>query len=307
MKKISAKIACCIAVFAILFLGIMYYNNLPMTELLVDGIVQNQAMPLPNNVVFSQKIAARKMLLSGLQIRFGTYMRMNRGLLTVTLFENGKQIEQWHRPTEALEDNQFEIFELSDNIKMDPQKDYHFTITENYGADNTVAVWTNNATNAVYSVNGKNRKGELCYKLMGLTDFSVKENITVTFNSYAEKDIEYQVFYTEARGQSFNGNRSVKKNVAAGKQTVEIELPIKYINRFRLDIGSNPGNVEISDIRLKGEKIVLLDNRNFSYSQDVAEHNTDNEKLHIKSIQSDPYIVYLRDIDLSGMSLKTGK
>lgn len=126
--------------------------------------------------------------------------------------------------------------------------------------------------------------------------------ITVSFVSQTAKDIEYQVFYTEAKGQHFNQLQSVKQDVKSGTRNVEILLPIEKIINFRLDIGKNgskPGKVIISDLKISGLKNVEIDASKFKQNQ-IDKFAWHKGIITLVSKQGDPYLQYRKELNLSG-------
>lgn len=128
------------------------------------------------------------------------------------------------------------------------------------------------------------------------------KNIRVTFNAESTKDFNYQIFYTDTQDGKFNGNQSVKKLVSAGLNQVKIVLPTEKIVQFRIDFGSFPGTVYISDLKVVGDKeINILGDKeeNYWFSRDMEEHQfTDDKALRITSNKGDPYIVYKEKLDV---------
>ena len=134
--------------------------------------------------------------------------------------------------------------------------------------------------------------------ILTINFWSVKE-IKVQFNSEAAKDIEYQIFYASLPDKGFSEAESVKKTVEAGKQDVKIILPVKKIFKFRIDPGQNPGKVVLSDIRLKGQHTINIDDGNkFIYQNHIDDKKIEGRKISIVSNQSDPYIVYKEKFEL---------
>ena len=121
--------------------------------------------------------------------------------------------------------------------------------------------------------------------------------VIVSFNAEAKKEIQYQVFYLEANGQNFNEKRSVRKKIKSGNQKVEILLPIEKIVKIRLDIGSNPGNVIISDLQIKGSRSIKLNYNEFNKNQ-IDKFEVKNGKLYLTSNQGDPYLPYKNELNL---------
>lgn len=123
--------------------------------------------------------------------------------------------------------------------------------------------------------------------------------VIVSFNAEAKKEIQCQVFYTEANGQGFNEKQSVKKPIKSGNQKVEILLPIERIVKIRLDIDSNPGDVVISDLQVKGSKNVKLNYNEFNKNQ-IDKYEVKDGKLYITSNEGDPYLSYKQELNLFG-------
>ena len=131
----------------------------------------------------------------------------------------------------------------------------------------------------------------------------LSKNVVVSFNAEAEKDITYQVFYTETNGQSFNEKQSVRQNAKSGAQLVEIVLPIEKIIKFRLDIGSNPGNVEISDLQVIGSKKIELNYNEFD-RRNIDKFEVKSGKLYLTSKHEDPHLPYKKGLNLFGKADK---
>lgn len=127
--------------------------------------------------------------------------------------------------------------------------------------------------------------------------------VIISFDAKSEKDIQYQVFYTEKVGQDFNEKQSVISTVSAGTQKVKIILPIEKLIKLRLNIGKYPGNVFIYDMQAKGLRSVNLNYNDFEKNQiNLYEIRNSKQyvKLHIFSSQKNPFITYKNNLDLSG-------
>ena len=124
-------------------------------------------------------------------------------------------------------------------------------------------------------------------------------NISVSFDAEAAKDISYQVFYTAKMNVGLGGSNAISKSVPAGKNHVEMMLPTDKISRFRLDIGSYPGKVIIKNLKIKGLNFVTIDDvkaLNFNQMTGVVK---EKGIFEFYSNQGDPYFVYKYDLNLS--------
>ena len=123
----------------------------------------------------------------------------------------------------------------------------------------------------------------------------------IEFSFYCEqnKDIEYQIYYTETANETFNGKQSVKQNISAGKHYVKILIPTNKIINFRFDIGSNPGTVELSNMALHGNTIKHLLPNDFRFVQ-IDKLSTQDNNIIITSNKTDPLMVYKQALNFEG-------
>ena len=122
------------------------------------------------------------------------------------------------------------------------------------------------------------------------------KNIIVSFNTETEKDIQYQVFYTDASSHSM---ATESYPVKAGSNFVRIEVPTENIKIFRLDPGSsNPGNIIISDLQIKGSYNIKLNYSEFEH-RNIDKFEVKDGKLYLISNHNDPYFWYRKDLNLS--------
>ena len=126
-----------------------------------------------------------------------------------------------------------------------------------------------------------------------------KKAIFVSFNAQTTKDLTFQVFYTMQPKTNFSEKESVKQLVKAGNNSVIFELPIQNIIKFRIDSGSNPGEVKLSNITVSGNKVIRLDREDlWSFNKHIEKHSFQNGVLSLVSNQVDPNIVYKKELNL---------
>lgn len=123
--------------------------------------------------------------------------------------------------------------------------------------------------------------------------------IVIKFASLAEKDIQYQIFYTESDSQNFNEHQSVSQNVKSGYQKVKFVLPIDKIVKFRLDIGRQPEKIIISGLKINGRHKILPDYNEFHQNQ-IDKLIIKGRRLHIESMHDDPFLIYKKPLNLLG-------
>lgn len=143
----------------------------------------------------------------------------------------------------------------------------------------------------------------LCLFMFLSLPFWAANNIIVSFNAQTSKDLTFQLFYTTNAQTGFSEKESQRQFVKAGDSKVVFSLPIKKIVKLRIDEGSNPGKVEISDIRVLGDRKVKLNNgRAWTYNSHIEQSSFDGSTLTLVSNQQDPYIVYKGQLNLAAVN-----
>ncbi len=135
-------------------------------------------------------------------------------------------------------------------------------------------------------------------------DLFISRKIDVCFDVEIEKPITFQVFYCLKPKNSFVEVYSVKQTVTPqtnqAMQKVVIPIPIKRMRRFRLDFGSQPGDVTISGLRLKGLKeLNLSDFEKFMFHH-IDKKNFSHNTLTISSTHKNPHMIYQSDFKAHG-------
>lgn len=105
-------------------------------------------------------------LLRAVGLRFGTNQRANKGILTVRLYEDERELAAWSLPATRLEDNALRDFALDRPHVMRRNRVYAVTVSESFRGRNGVAIWTDDTAEGVYEWNGEPRQaGVACYRL----------------------------------------------------------------------------------------------------------------------------------------------
>ena len=139
----------------------------------------------------------------------------------------------------------------------------------------------------------------VCFLMFLSSSIWCNNSIIVSFDAQTSKDLTFQVFYTTQPKTNFSEKESVKQLVKSGNNNVIFKLPIKNIIRFRIDPGSNPGEVKLSNITVSGNKSVKLDGENWwSFNKHIEKHSFQNGVLSLVSNQVDPNIVYKKELNL---------
>ena len=113
------------------------------------------------------------------------------------------------------------------------------------------------------------------------------------FTAETEKPLVFEVFYTVKREVWFDAQHVVSYQGSAGLNEYEIELPFKEVFKVRLDFGSNPGTVVLSNMSMIGtQNADLSDTSNYDF-RNIEEYEIGpNGDVVFTSHEKDPFIIY---------------
>lgn len=129
--------------------------------------------------------------------------------------------------------------------------------------------------------------------------FPSEKAVRVSFTSQAAQPIDYQVFYTASPDRSFNPEEKVTQNIKTGKQQVNILIPSAKVLRFRLDLGQFPQEVTLSDLKVIGDKTVVMGKLSDFILHQIDSSKQDGKFFRLTSNQQDPYLIYKSPLNLS--------
>ena len=132
------------------------------------GVQANAAVTLKNGFSMEQSILERNIEIKEIQIKFGTFNKVNVGILTLCLYENDKVVQQWLLQTEKLANNAYHPFTLEKILQLNPENKYILKMSFQ-SANDAVAVWSNKDTeNSEFKKNDETCKGRICYRFVYL-------------------------------------------------------------------------------------------------------------------------------------------
>lgn len=127
-------------------------------------------------------------------------------------------------------------------------------------------------------------------------DFFLSKNHILQFCSECNRELEYQVFWTEKPEERFCERKSTRKKVSKGKHFVEIDVPATRLHHIRLDTGSQPGIVRIKDLAIHGAETIVLNGANFTPSG-IKTFEAQGKGILITSSSKDPFIIYRQPVN----------
>ena len=128
--------------------------------------------------------------------------------------------------------------------------------------------------------------------------FFTEPQISFSAQIEAESDFKARVFWTEDETQKIDGKLVVTQNVSKDASSIQIVIPTKKLYKFRFDFGQKPGKVIISDMKIRGNKTIILDPTLFRTFHDVESHKVVDNKLVIESEKKNPYMLYSQPINI---------
>ena len=113
------------------------------------------------------------------------------------------------------------------------------------------------------------------------------------FTAQADKDFNYQVFYTVKDEIWYDPKHVVSVTGKAGEQTYKVAIPADKIYRVRLDFDGENEEVTVSNIYLTGEQEADLNNFKDYLFNDIAKKTINKDgSLTVITKEQDPHIGY---------------
>lgn len=130
-----------------------------------------------------------------------------------------------------------------------------------------------------------------------------KPPITAAFQVEVEKPLTLEIKWAETETAPFRAEVGVFCKVTPADREVVVELPVSKVSRFRVDAGSYPGHMTLSNLQLKcGRDVVRFDDfSQFTY-RNVQNHEIEPGKVSLYSQHKDPYMVYKQPLEIKRTS-----
>ncbi|WP_252242318.1 ABC transporter permease [Clostridium sp. ZBS18] len=126
-------------------------------------------------------------------------------------------------------------------------------------------------------------------------------NITLSYKIISDKQDIYQVFYGNDTVWDEEQSQKVNYTNINKEETIKYTIP-KDTKELRLDLGNQPSNVKICDIKLSSKgKSVEIDSTQLSDKNNqnqITQLREESSYFDIKTEGNDPYIVYKLDSNL---------
>jgi len=133
----------------------------------------------------------------------------------------------------------------------------------------------------------------LCFKSV-YWDNSIK----VELNAKANKNVNYQIYYSDSTSKPFDEPQSVhveNKDINS-YQILDFSLPLKESIALRLDFGDYPQRIEIASLKINGSNINLKELFTKGTIHQIDNIEFINDKVILISNQKDPYVIFQPEI-----------
>lgn len=122
--------------------------------------------------------------------------------------------------------------------------------------------------------------------------FLFPKPIIFSFVAEGEKTVDFEVFYEKNKNHPFSQKFAITQKINLAKvKNVSFSIPIKRIEKLRLDFGSNPGTVTVSNLKLVGRKTFKVNVSNKSKTNQLDKFSVSEDGLTITSSRHDPFVV----------------
>ncbi len=132
-----------------------------------------------------------------------------------------------------------------------------------------------------------------------------QKEISVSAKIKAENPNNFTFFYTASPEEPYGPQHVTDVPLTAGENEFTVTLPIKHLEKLRIDFGIKPGVVEVESLTIHGKEDIEIkgDEFNSSVVNELEEFKVINGKLHIKSTTDDPWLAFNRDFRLGGPTI----
>lgn len=146
---------------------VIYYTN---DDISIQQPISSEDVigPIQSDFICSQRINIKGNHLKALAFQFGTYSRINNGVIIVDLCEGQDVIFTWNINMASLEDNQWYTFFLDKKIKNSAGKDYTIQFKFVLEEDDIITLYCGaSGENSNYCIQGEEVQGvALAYKVI---------------------------------------------------------------------------------------------------------------------------------------------
>lgn len=124
----------------------------------------------------------------------------------------------------------------------------------------------------------------------------INRDIKLQITLLNKKDMNFQVFYTQDINKPFNEIESFRDKILGKNKFQKFELKLKDIEnlkKLRIDLGEAPGEIIIKDIKIIGDKKIVIFPEDLikSSKNDVEKEEIKKEMIILSSNKIDPYII----------------
>ena len=166
-EKHKNNILLCVLSVMILYSFSVYLNDRLEYVEKTSVETNTKAVKLLEGEQIRQSISFDRADAFGFSIQFGSYQKVIDGELTVTLSDQGEEIEIWKIPMRTIKDNEYHDFLFNERGHIVADKEYELNIDAKYDSSDILAVWTGEKEGgSLYRGNERKKGSVVAYKTL---------------------------------------------------------------------------------------------------------------------------------------------
>lgn len=132
----------------------------------------------------------------------------------------------------------------------------------------------------------------------------IKRPITIKATVETEHETDgLQFYYTTDSSDFFNPINSIETGKINGKKNIKLKLYADRICKFRLDFGSAPGLVRVSNLRIIGDKTININDFTNVEKLDIDKFERKGDEFSIYSDKLDPRFLFKYPINVNAKDM----
>ena len=124
------------------------------------------------------------------------------------------------------------------------------------------------------------------------------KSVVLEMDVESSAPFELAVYYTNGNSSDFLTRQHADVEVKKGRNVIDVEIPVGFLAKLRIDFGIAPGLLRVSRVTLRGDRTVELDWRRFAFHDVEARMVSDDGSVALFSKGNDPYAVYPEALNL---------
>ena len=140
--------------------------------------------------------------------------------------------------------------------------------------------------------------GLICSIVVYNTQDPITTPIVISMDYQTQRQTDgVQIFYTDDSTQTYSFERYAVSEPVCGIQKVEFKLYIKELQHLRIDFGKNPGNTFIRNLKISGDREVVVNYDDIT-TNELSAYGYNDGIMGISSDGDDPFIAFNKPFNI---------